>query len=80
VQPAGDSCAGTVLIARGEFSIVIAGRAAGVAGAPKLGSVAAAYVLLAATAGPLVTRFADRAARPNARAAAPSGPTTAQLS
>ncbi len=52
--------AGTALIARGEFSIVIAGLAAGAAGVhPDLGPTAAAYVLLTAVVGPVVTRFAD---------------------
>ncbi|MDP9005429.1 MAG: cation:proton antiporter [Actinomycetota bacterium] len=54
--------AGTALIARGEFSIVIAGLgvAAGVEG--DLGPVAAAYVLILAITGPLVTRWSDHLA------------------
>lgn len=48
--------AGLTLIARGEFSIVIAGL--GVAIEPRLGPLAAAYVLLLAVAGPIVTRIA----------------------
>ncbi|MBW3579453.1 MAG: cation:proton antiporter [Actinobacteria bacterium] len=54
--------AGTALIARGEFSIVIAGLgvAAGVEG--ELGPVAAAYVLILAVTGPLVTRWSDHLA------------------
>ncbi len=54
--------AGTALIARGEFSIVIAGLgvAAGVEG--ELGPVAAAYVLILAITGPLVTRWSDHLA------------------
>jgi CPA2 family monovalent cation:H+ antiporter-2 len=52
--------AGTALIARGEFSIIIAGLAlAGGLDEPKLGPLAATYVLILATAGPLLTRFAD---------------------
>lgn len=52
--------AGTALVARGEFSIVIAGLAAGAAGVdPDLGPTAAAYVLFTAVAGPILTRFAD---------------------
>ncbi len=56
--------AGSVLIARGEFSIVIAeiGVAAGIE--HRLGALATAYVLLLAVAGPLVTRYAARARRP----------------
>ncbi|MEQ8717502.1 MAG: cation:proton antiporter [Acidimicrobiales bacterium] len=55
--------AGSALIARGEFSIVIAGL--GVAAADEagivddLGPVATAYVLILAIAGPVFTRFAD---------------------
>lgn len=52
--------AGTALIARGEFSIIIAGLAlTGGLDEPKLGPLAATYVLILATAGPLLTRFAD---------------------
>ena len=50
--------AGTALIARGEFSIVIAGLAVA-AGIPSLGPLAAGYVLLLAVAGPVITRFAE---------------------
>ncbi|MFN8185873.1 MAG: cation:proton antiporter [Gaiellales bacterium] len=51
--------AGTGLVARGEFSIVIAGLgvAAGVEGS--LGPLAAAYVLMLAIAGPVLARYAD---------------------
>ncbi len=51
--------AGTMLIARGEFSIVIAALGAGLADGPELGAVAAGYVLITAVAGPLITKFAD---------------------
>ncbi|HUO45635.1 MAG TPA: cation:proton antiporter [Acidimicrobiia bacterium] len=48
--------AGAVLLARGEFSIVIAGLAI-TAGAPtEMTALAAGYVLVMATAGPLVAR------------------------
>lgn len=59
--------AGTALIARGEFSIVIAelGVAAGVE--RQLGPLAAAYVLMLAVAGPLAARAADRPAGPRPR-------------
>jgi monovalent cation:H+ antiporter-2, CPA2 family len=50
--------AGTVLAARGEFSIVIAGLAV-TAGVPQLGPLATGYVLVLAVAGPLLTRFAE---------------------
>jgi monovalent cation:H+ antiporter-2, CPA2 family len=51
--------AGTVLVARGEFSIILAGIALAEGIEPDLGAVAAAYVLIVASAGPLLTRFAD---------------------
>jgi monovalent cation:H+ antiporter-2, CPA2 family len=50
--------AGTALVARGEFSIVIAGLAVA-AGLTELGPVATGYVLLLAVGGPVLTRFAD---------------------
>lgn len=51
--------AGAALIARGEFSIAIAGI--GVAGGvePEIASLAGAYVLITAVAGPLVARVID---------------------
>ncbi len=54
--------AGTMLIARGEFSIVIAALGAGLADGSELGAVAAGYVLITAVAGPLITKFADNLA------------------
>jgi CPA2 family monovalent cation:H+ antiporter-2 len=47
--------AGLTLVAHGEFSIVIAGL--GVALEPRLGPLAAAYVLLMAIGGPIVARM-----------------------
>jgi CPA2 family monovalent cation:H+ antiporter-2 len=47
--------AGTALIPRGEFSIVIVGLAA--AAEPRLGALITAYVFILATTGPLITRF-----------------------
>jgi monovalent cation:H+ antiporter-2, CPA2 family len=55
--------AGLALIARGEFSIVIAGLAVGVAGAEELPALAAAYVLLMAITGPLAAKLADPSRR-----------------
>jgi len=52
--------AGTVLIARGEFSIVIAALGADLADGPELGALAAGYVLITAIVGPLATRFSDQ--------------------
>ena len=53
--------AGTALIARGEFSIVIAGLGAGTRHGKDLGALAAGYVLLTAIGGPLIAKFSDRA-------------------
>ncbi|HEX2191826.1 MAG TPA: cation:proton antiporter [Acidimicrobiales bacterium] len=52
--------AGAALIARGEFSIVIASLGAGTGFGDELGALAAAYVLLTAIGGPLVAKYADR--------------------
>jgi CPA2 family monovalent cation:H+ antiporter-2 len=48
--------AGMALVSRGEFSIVIAGLGVGLE--PRLGPLAAAYVLLLAVLGPILTRAA----------------------
>jgi len=56
----GRARAGAALIARGEFSIVIAGLTLGSTVDEDLVPLAAAYVLLLAIAGPVLTRFADR--------------------
>ncbi|MCA0145142.1 cation:proton antiporter [Blastococcus sp. LR1] len=53
--------AGTALVARGEFSIVIAGLAV-TAGIAEVGPIATGYVLILAVAGPVITRFAEPAA------------------
>jgi len=47
--------AGTALVARGEFSIVIAGLGVGIE--PQLGPVSAGYVLLLAVLGPILARL-----------------------
>ena len=49
--------AGLTLVARGEFSIIIA--ALGVSAEPQLAPVAAAYVLILAVLGPVLARFSD---------------------
>ena len=59
IGDAGRIRAGLALMARGEFSIVIAGLAVGVAGAEDLPALAAAYVLLMAVTGPLAAKLAD---------------------
>jgi CPA2 family monovalent cation:H+ antiporter-2 len=48
--------AGMALVARGEFSMVIAGLGVGLQ--PALGPLAAAYVLLLAIVGPILARLA----------------------
>lgn len=55
VESAGCWRAGGVLVARGEFSIVIAGLGVGLE--PRLGPFAAAYVLLLAIGGPILSRL-----------------------
>ena len=57
--PKGRLRAGTVLIARGEFSIVIAALGSGLVDGPDLGALAAGYVLITAMVGPIVAKFAD---------------------
>ncbi|GAA4627436.1 cation:proton antiporter [Actinoallomurus vinaceus] len=69
VGPAGRLRAGTALVPRGEFSIVVAGLAVGAGTNPRLGPLAAAYVLILAIAGPLLARSADSLARAVAMAA-----------
>jgi CPA2 family monovalent cation:H+ antiporter-2 len=59
VGPRGRMRTGTVLIARGEFSIVIAALGSELVDGPELGALAAAYVLLTAIVGPLAARYAD---------------------
>jgi len=51
--------AGAALLARGEFSIVIAGLGVAAGGDDRLGPLAAAYVLLTAVLGPIAARIAD---------------------
>jgi CPA2 family monovalent cation:H+ antiporter-2 len=61
--PRGRMRAGTALVARGEFSIVIAGLAVD-AGFFEVGGLTTTYVLLLAIAGPVLARFADTLATP----------------
>ena len=51
--------AGVALVARGEFSIVIAGLGVSAGLEPQLGPLSAAYVLLTAVTGPLLARVVD---------------------
>ena len=55
--------AGAALLPRGEFAIVIAGLAVTSGINPRLGPLATAYVLILATAGPLLARAAEPLAR-----------------
>ena len=50
--------AGAVLVARGEFSIVIAGLGVAAGIEPSLGALSAAYVLFLAVLGPVLARLA----------------------
>jgi CPA2 family monovalent cation:H+ antiporter-2 len=62
--------AGTALIARGEFSVVIAGLAVG-AGYDVIGPLATGYVLVLAVVGPVVTRVVGHSRDPMPRVAGP---------
>jgi CPA2 family monovalent cation:H+ antiporter-2 len=64
--------AGTVLVARGEFSIVIAALGSSLVDGPDLSALAAAYVLITAIVGPLATKYADRLPVPARFTAAPA--------
>ncbi|MFJ8076872.1 cation:proton antiporter [Streptomyces sp. NPDC096176] len=57
IGPRGRWRAGGTLVARGEFSIVIAGLAAGTG--PRIGPLAAAYVLILVFVGPLTARWTE---------------------
>jgi CPA2 family monovalent cation:H+ antiporter-2 len=70
--PRGRFRAGTTLIARGEFSIAIAGLAVASDIEPGLGPLAVTYVFLLAVVGPLTARFAEPVA--DALFAQPEGP------
>jgi CPA2 family monovalent cation:H+ antiporter-2 len=59
VGPRGQARAGATLIARGEFSIVIAGLAVASGVDPDVGALSIAYVLVLAIVGPLATKFAE---------------------
>ena len=61
VKSAGRWRTGGTLVARGEFSIVIAGLAVGVE--PRIGPLATAYVLILVILGPLAARWTEPLAR-----------------
>ena len=60
IGPRGRKRAGATLMARGEFSIVIASLGVSLADGADLGALAAALVLVTAVAGPVAARFIDR--------------------
>jgi CPA2 family monovalent cation:H+ antiporter-2 len=65
--------AGAALVARGEFSIVIAGLAVASGVVPReLAALATAYVLLMAVMGPLAARYVEPLAAPFIRRPAPA--------
>lgn len=59
VGPRGRARAGATLIARGEFSIVIAGLAVASGVDADVGALSIAYVLVLAVLGPLAAKFAE---------------------
>ncbi|MDH3034507.1 cation:proton antiporter [Streptomyces griseoincarnatus] len=61
IKGAGRWRAGGTLVARGEFSVVIAGLAVGVE--PRIGPLATAYVLILVVVGPLTARWTEPLAR-----------------
>jgi CPA2 family monovalent cation:H+ antiporter-2 len=63
VNTPGGLRAGAALVARGEFSIVIAGLGVGLE--PELGPLSAAYVLILAVAGPILARLMGWSGRRN---------------
>jgi CPA2 family monovalent cation:H+ antiporter-2 len=65
--------AGAALVARGEFSIVIAGLAVAGGIEPRLGPFAACYVLLLAVLGPVGARFVEPITRAGLRVRARRG-------
>jgi len=56
VDTLGSLRAGAALVARGEFSIVIAGLGVSAGLEPQLGPLSAAYVLFLAVLGPILAR------------------------
>ncbi|GAA1550783.1 cation:proton antiporter [Kribbella lupini] len=78
IKTAGRWRAGGTLVARGEFSIVIAGLAVGVE--PRLGPLATAYVLILVILGPVAARYTEPVAKKlsSRRKTAPSPAVPAQ--
>ena len=65
--------AGATLIARGEFSIVIAALGVSLADGPELTALVACYVLVTALAGPILAKYIGQLAPARRRAAVPVG-------
>jgi CPA2 family monovalent cation:H+ antiporter-2 len=59
VDPLGAFRAGATLVARGEFSIVIAGLGVSAELEPQLGALSATYVLLMAMVGPILAHVIE---------------------
>ncbi|MGC4975229.1 cation:proton antiporter [Streptomyces sp. DT199] len=76
ISPRGRWRAGGTLVARGEFSIVIAGLAVGAE--PRIGPLATAYVLILVILGPLAARWTEPLAGRLPRRAAHRTPAAAQ--
>jgi CPA2 family monovalent cation:H+ antiporter-2 len=71
VGPVGQLRAGTALVTRGEFSIVILGLAG--AGEGRLGALVTAYVLILAVSGPVLMRYVGTGSTPSAPGVRPAG-------
>lgn len=77
ISPKGRWRTGGALVARGEFSIVIAGLAVSAGIEPSLGPLATAYVLILVIIGPLTARYTEPlATRLTARRNAAKSPET----
>ncbi|MBN1174866.1 MAG: cation:proton antiporter [Micromonosporaceae bacterium] len=75
---AGRLRAAAAMVPRGEFNIVIAGLAVSAGIEPRLGPLAAAYVLILAVVGPLIARAAGVLVHRSARRQAPPEGSVAQ--
>ncbi|HVR31796.1 MAG TPA: cation:proton antiporter [Acidimicrobiia bacterium] len=64
IGPRGRRRAGAALVARGEFSIVIAGLGVSAGVSDDLGAIAAGYILVMATTGPILARVVGRSSVP----------------
>jgi CPA2 family monovalent cation:H+ antiporter-2 len=71
--------AGGALVARGEFSLIIAGLAVAAQLEPQLGPLATAYVLLLVILGPLAARYTEPIAQRLASRRGRPGPPGRQL-